>query len=48
MLYWLLQQLGDVDFPGQNLMGYITFRSGVSFAVALLIALLFGHSVIRS
>lgn len=47
MLYWLLQQLGDFDFPGQNLMGYITFRSGVSFAVALLIALLFGHSVIR-
>lgn len=25
MIYWLLQQFSDFDFPGRNLMGYITF-----------------------
>lgn len=47
MLYWLLQLTGDLDFPGRNLMGYITFRAGISFALALLVALVFGHSIIR-
>lgn len=28
-------------------MGYITFRAGISFALALLVALVFGHSIIR-
>lgn len=48
MIYWLLQQFSDFDFPGRNLMGYITFRAGVSFALALLVALVFGHAIIRS
>lgn len=47
MIYWLLQQFSDLDFPGRNLMGYITFRAGVSFALALLVALVFGHAIIR-
>lgn len=47
MLYWLLQLTDELDFPGRNLMGYITFRAGISFAIALLVALLFGHSIIR-
>ncbi len=47
MFYWLFQQIGDYDFPGRNLMGYITFRAGISFAIALVVALLFGHSIIR-
>ena len=47
MIYWLLQQFSDFDFPGRNLMGYITFRVGVSFALALLVALVFGHAIIR-
>jgi phospho-N-acetylmuramoyl-pentapeptide-transferase len=47
MIYWLLQQFSDLDFPGRNLMGYITFRAGVSFALALVVALVFGHAIIR-
>lgn len=47
MIYWLLQQFSDFDFPGRNLMGYITFRAGASFALALLVALVFGHAIIR-
>lgn len=34
------------DFPGHNLMGYITFRAGMSFALALVIALVFGRHII--
>ena len=47
MFYWLFDQFGNYDFPGHNLMGYITFRAGISFTIALLIALIFGHTVIR-
>lgn len=47
MIYALLQLLDGWDFPGKNLMGYITFRAGVSFAISLLIALTFGHKVIE-
>ena len=46
MIYWLLEALDGWDFPGRNLMGYITFRAGISFAVALVIALIFGHHII--
>ena len=46
MIYWLLEALDGWDFPGHNLMGYITFRAGISFALALIIALVFGHKVI--
>lgn len=46
MIYWLTGALENWDIPGQNLMSYISFRAGVSFAIALLIALLFGHHII--
>lgn len=46
MIYWLLEALDGWDFPGHNLMGYITFRAGISFALALVIALTFGHHII--
>lgn len=47
MLYSLLQKFIESDFPGAHLMTYITFRSGLTFTLAMLIALLFGHSIIR-
>lgn len=46
MIYSLLEALGSWDFPGRNLMSYITFRAGISFTLALLIALVFGHHII--
>lgn len=46
MIYWLLEALDGWRFPGHNLMGYITFRAGISFALSLVIALVFGHRVI--
>ncbi len=47
MLYSLVEWLGSVDFPGRHLMTYITFRAGVAFALALLIALFFGNRIIH-
>lgn len=47
MFYWLFEALNGWDIPGKNLMSYITFRAGISFTIALLIALLFGHHIIR-
>lgn len=47
MLYHLIQALGDTDFPGKNLMNFVTFRAGISFAVSLLIAMIFGSRIIR-
>lgn len=46
MIYALFQYFDHWDFPGHNLMSYITFRAGISFALALLIALIFGQRVI--
>lgn len=46
MIYWLLEALDGMRFPGHNLMGYISFRAGISFALALVIALVFGHKII--
>lgn len=46
MFYYLSQLLQDADVPGSRLMDYITFRAGISFSLALLIALVFGKSVI--
>lgn len=46
MLYYLLELIRGVDFPGHHLMGYITFRAGISFALALIIALVFGRRII--
>lgn len=47
MIYYLFQQLDRLDFPGHNLMSYISFRAGIAFALAMLIVLLSGHSIIR-
>lgn len=47
MIYALFQWLGKYDFPGIRLMDYITFRAGISFALAMIMALIFGHSIIQ-
>lgn len=47
MIYALLELLDGLQFPGHNLMGYISFRAGISFALALVIALAFGHKIIE-
>ncbi len=47
MLYWLFNILKDTDFPGIHLMDYITFRAGMSFALSMVIALIFGRSIIH-
>lgn len=47
MFYALKDLFDSWQFPGHNLLGFITFRAGVAFALALLIALLFGHKVIE-
>lgn len=46
MFYWLFQILQDYDVPGARLMDYITFRAGFSFTLAMVIALMFGRSII--
>ncbi len=47
MLYYLFQLLEDSGLPGTRLMDYITFRAGTSFTLSMLIALIFGRSIIR-
>lgn len=46
MLYYLFEILREADFPGARLMDYITFRSGVAMALALIIATVFGRRII--
>ncbi len=41
MIYWLSEILDGIRFPG-----YISFRAGISFALSLVIALVFGHHII--
>lgn len=47
MLYSLFKYLEDFNFPGHRLMDYITFRAGISFALALLLGLTLGSVIIR-
>lgn len=48
MFYWLFKYLSaNFDFPGLRLMDYVSFRAGISLAVALLIALVFGQRIIH-
>lgn len=47
MFYHLIQAFDSIDFPGRHLMTYITFRAGIAFALALIIALVFGQVIIR-
>ncbi len=41
-----LQNIGNYDFPGRHLMAYISFRAGITFALSLVIALVFGRRII--
>lgn len=49
MIYSLFKLLDSIntDFPGHNLMDFVTFRAGISFALSLLIAMIFGAKIIR-
>ena len=47
MLYWLFQILQDEGVPGARLLDYISFRAGISLALSLVIALVFGGKIIR-
>lgn len=47
MFYHIFQGLRDAGLPGARLMDYITFRTGIAFALALLIALIAGKWIIR-
>lgn len=47
MIYWLFKFLESTDFPGIHLMDYITFRAGISFSLAMVIALVFGRDIIH-
>lgn len=47
MLYYLSTLLQDTALPGTRLMTYITFRSGVAFVLALLMAIFVGRSIIN-
>ena len=46
MFYYLFTLLRDSSLPGARLMDYITFRSGVAFVLALLIAIFIGRKII--
>ncbi|MCM1378179.1 MAG: phospho-N-acetylmuramoyl-pentapeptide-transferase [Clostridium sp.] len=47
MLYWLFQKLEFLEFPGHNLMDFVTFRAGIAFTLSLVMALVFGAKIIR-
>lgn len=47
MLYYLSTLLQDTALPGTRLMTYITFRSGMAFVLALLMAIFVGRSIIN-
>ncbi|MDE6330768.1 MAG: phospho-N-acetylmuramoyl-pentapeptide-transferase [Muribaculaceae bacterium] len=47
MFYSFFQSyLESTDFPGRHLMDFISFRAGITFALALLLAMTFGRQVI--
>lgn len=48
MLYSFFQNLGQsgIDLPGGRLMSYITFRSGMAFVLALIVAIFIGKWII--
>lgn len=47
MLYYLFEYLQSLGIPGARLMTYITFRSGVAFVLALLMAIFVGKRIIE-
>lgn len=46
MFYSLFQSLQGADVPGSRLMEYITFRTGIVFALSMLLALVLGRRII--
>lgn len=48
MFYYLFYWLQQYDVPGARLMSYVTFRSGVAFVLAMLIAVFFGRMIINA
>lgn len=46
MFYYIFEYLQQTEFPGARLMSYLTFRSGVAFVLALLIAIIYGRRII--
>lgn len=46
MFYSLFQSLQGADVPGSRLMEYITFRTGIVFALSMLMALILGRRII--
>lgn len=47
MLYWLYEILKDSDIPGIGMLQYLSFRSAVAIVLSLIIATIFGKSLIR-
>ncbi len=47
MLYYLFELLKDYDFPGHNLMSFISFRAFLAGVTALLISLIWGGKFIN-
>lgn len=47
MLYYLFEYMQSAGVPGARLMTYITFRSGVAFVLALLMAIFVGKRIIE-
>ena len=48
MFYYLFQLFQDSGLPGARLMSYITFRSGLAFVIALILAIFVGRRIISS
>ncbi len=46
MFYYLFNLLNKADVPGSRLFEYVTFRSGVAFVLALVIATFIGRGII--
>jgi len=47
MLYYLFDYIQQFDVPGARLMTYLTFRSGVAFVLAMLLAIFVGKRIIE-
>ncbi len=48
MFYSIFQKyLEATDLPGRHLMDFITFRAGIAFALALILAMAFGQTIIH-
>ncbi|MCC8118047.1 MAG: phospho-N-acetylmuramoyl-pentapeptide-transferase [Bacteroidales bacterium] len=47
MFYWIFQALQESSIPGVRLMTYLTFRSGIAFVLAMLIAIFIGRKIIQ-